>query len=98
MDQIQITLAEVVQTAAQLRSCNDQLNERLLTMRKMMNELEQGWQSPAAAAIREKFNGMLPIFTNYYEIISTYAKFLDMTAEAYEQIENSIFQQASSFL
>ena len=42
MDQIQITLAEVVQTAAQLRNCNDQLNERLLTMRKMMNELEQG--------------------------------------------------------
>lgn len=98
MDQIQITLAEVTQTAVQVRHCNIQLYENLLAMRKQMNDLEQAWQSPAAQSIREKFNGMLPTFENYREIIDIYAKFLDQTVSAYEQIETAMQQQASSFL
>lgn len=98
MDQIQITLEEVTQTAMKIRSCNEQLNEKLMIMKQYMNDLESSWQSPAANAIREKFNGMLPIFNNYYEIIQLYAKFLDVTVSAYEQTENSIYHQASTFM
>lgn len=98
MEQIQITLAEVTQTAVRLRQYNQQLYDNLIAMRKQMNALEQSWQSPAATSIREKFNGMLPTFDNYREIINTYAKFLDQTVVAYEEIETAMQQHASSFI
>lgn len=98
MDQIQITLAEVTHTAVQIRSYNDQLHEKLMLLKQHMDHLEKGWQSPAANTIKEKFNGMLPIFTNYHDINQTYAKFLDVTVQAYEQTETAINQQAASFM
>lgn len=97
MDEIQITLAEVTNTAVLIRQHNMQLQEKLMMIKKMMNDLEVGWQSPASLTIREKLNGMLPLFSNYYEIIESYAKFLEQAVLLYEQTERSILQQANSF-
>ena len=97
MEQIHIELAEVTKTAQEVRRCNTQLEQELMTMRKYMNELQSTWNSPAAETIRAKFNHMVPIFENYREVIENYAKFLDVTVSGYETCENTIKQNASSF-
>lgn len=97
MEQLQISLAEVTQTANKIRTINQQLNENLQMMNRQMRELESWWQSPASSTIRTKFNSMLPTFENYRLIIEAYAKFLDHTVTTYETLETTINQQASSF-
>lgn len=97
MEGIHITLAEVSKTAGEVRRYNTQLENQLLEMRKAMNQLSSTWQSPAAETIRSKFNGMMPIFENYKEIVESYAKFLDHTVTSYEATERNIQQNAASF-
>lgn len=44
MDQLQITLAQVTQTAASIRSQNQQLNSCLQEIGTSMNQLAASWQ------------------------------------------------------
>lgn len=97
MEQLQISLADVSNTAQRIRHINQDLDQTLQQMRQIMNQLATSWQSPAAETIRTKFNGMTPIFQNYKDIVDSYAKFLDATVVSYETIENSMQQNASSF-
>lgn len=97
MEQLQISLADVSNTAQRIRHINQDLDQTLQQMRQIMNQLAASWQSPAAETIRTKFNGMTPIFQNYKDIVDSYAKFLDATVVSYETIENSMQQNASSF-
>lgn len=97
MEELQISLAEVTQTSAKLRTLNQDLNTKLLDMNQQIKELESWWQSPAASTIQMKFNSMLPAFENYRSIIDAYAKFLDQTVATYESLETAINQQATSF-
>lgn len=97
MEGIQITLAQVSNTAQEVRRMNSQMEQQLQQMRTHMNQLASTWQSPAAETIRAKFNGMTPIFDNYRDIVESYAKFLDQTVMSYESVEQAIAQNAASF-
>ena len=97
MEAIMISLAEVSKTSAQVRRLNSELMQELMEMKRVMNALASNWQSPAAETIRARFNGMMPIFENYRDIIENYAKFLDQTVAGYEATENNIQQSAASF-
>lgn len=97
MENIMISLADVTKTAAEMRRHNEQMMQELYEMKQIMNQLSANWQSPAAETIRSRFNGMIPIFENYREIVEGYAKFLDHTVTVYESTENSIQQNAASF-
>ena len=83
MDQLQITLAQVTQTAASIRSQNQQLAAY--------------WQSPASEKIRSRFHGMLPVFDNYRSIVESYAKFLDQTVSTYQSMEAQLNASAEGF-
>ncbi len=97
MEAIMISLAEVSRTSSQMRRYNSELMQELLEMKRIMNALATNWQSPAAETIRSRFNGMMPIFENYRNIIENYAKFLDQTVAGYEATEQTIQQSAASF-
>ncbi len=97
MEAIMISLAEVSRTSSQMRRYNSKLMQELLEMKRIMNALATNWQSPAAETIRSRFNGMMPIFENYRNIIENYAKFLDQTVAGYEATEQTIQQSAASF-
>ncbi|NBJ64596.1 WXG100 family type VII secretion target [bacterium c-19] len=97
MEAIMISLAEVSRTSSQMRKYNSELLQELLEMKRIMNALATNWQSPAAETIRSRFNGMMPIFENYRNIIENYAKFLDQTVAGYEATEQTIQQSAASF-
>ena len=93
MDQLQITLAQVTQTAASIRSQNQQLNSCLQEIGTSMNQLAAYWQSPASEKIRSRFHGMLPVFDNYRSIVESYAKFLDQTVSTYQSKASRILIQ-----
>lgn len=97
MENIMISSAEVTKAAVEMRRQNEQMMQELMEMKQIMNQLSATWQSPAAETIRSRFNGMVPIFENYHDIVEGYAKFLDHTVTVYEATENSIHQNASSF-
>ena len=40
---------------------------------------------------------MLPVFDNYEVIVESYAKFLDQTAAAYQQMEQQLNSGADAF-
>ena len=97
MDQLQITLAQVTQTAASIRSQNQQLNSCLQEIGTSMNQLAAYWQSPASEKIRSRFHGMLPVFDNYRSIVESYAKFLDQTVSTYQSMEAQLNASAEGF-
>ena len=97
MDQLQITLAQVTQTAASIRSQNQQLNSCLQEICTSMNQLAAYWQSPASEKIRSRFHGMLPVFDNYRSIVESYAKFLDQTVSTYQSMEAQLNASAEGF-
>lgn len=94
---INISLAEVTNTASSIRNINQQLTARLEEIRQEMNNLSSTWQSEGSETIRTKFNGLAPKFENYREIVESYAEFLDRTVAGYDAAETSINSNASAF-
>lgn len=98
MDQIQISLNEVLNTATQIRACNVRLMEELNQIKIVMNQLSNTWSSPAAESVRQKFNGMSILFENYKDVIDAYAKFLEISVSSYETTEKLLQSDINSFL
>lgn len=96
-DGIQITLGELTQVAANIRSLNGSLTACLEECRAQMNGLADEWSSEASETIRAKFNNHAAHFEEYRGVIDSYAKFLDNTVTAYETTENSINSNANMF-
>lgn len=97
MEQLQVTLASLTQTASSIRSQNQQLTNYLYEISGIMNQLSTGWKSPASEKIRARFQSMLPIFDNYQAIVESYAKFLDQTVSTYQSMETQLNASAESF-
>lgn len=96
-DGINISLPEVQQTAAAIRTTNEALAQALDQVKTQMTGTGQTWQSEAANTFRERFNSLTPRFTQYRDIVESYAKFLDSTVAGYEATEANINSAASSF-
>lgn len=95
---INITLDQVSNTAATIKSLNTELDSRLEYIRGEMNALEASWQSEAASTIRSNFTKSAEKFSEYKKIIDSYAIFLEKTVEVYTQTETSINKNANAFL
>lgn len=94
---IQISLGEVSKTAGTIRTLNSNLSTRLEEIKKQMNDLSATWQSDASETIRTKFNNLQPKFEGYFEVVESYAKFLDNTVTSYDTTETTINNNASAF-
>ena len=94
---INISLAEVMATAAALRTTNASLTDALNQIKTQMTNTAQSWQSDAGNTIRDRFNALAPKFDQYREVVDSYAKFLDLTVTSYDATETSINSAASSF-
>ena len=94
---ISISLAEVSATSASIKDINKKLREHLDAVEKQMNNLESSWQSDASSTIRERFKAFSPRFQQHWDVIDSYAKFLDTTVEEYNKAETAINSNASAF-
>ena len=97
MADIKITFEEVKQKAEAVRTCNKALDEDLQTIRTKIKDLEAQWESDASITIRSKIDNMSTKFQEYYDVIESYAKFLDTTVQDYTDTESAINTNASQF-
>ena len=97
MDQLNISLPEVSQTASAIRNYNSNLDERLSYVNKIMCELISIWLSNGEEALLSRFQKFAQKFLNESEIIENYARFLDETVSSYDSLESTIVANASNF-
>lgn len=96
MADTRITFQEVRDTAAKMRGHNDKLTDYLTQIKSTINALEAEWTSDTSDTIRAKITGMQPKFDSYKEVIESYCKFLDNTAQKWEETENALSSNAAS--
>ena len=96
-DGIQITTAEVRGLANSINNTNEALAQTLEQIKSKMDGLASTWQSEASDTIRTKFNSLAPRFQEYRDVVQSYSKFLNTTADNYDATESAINSSASSF-
>ena len=73
MDSVSISAHEVEQAAASLSRMNQQLRAHLDAVTQKMRQLSSCWDSPAGAALQERFDQLLPVFDRYEQVMEQYA-------------------------
>ncbi len=94
---IQVTTQVLTETAGKIRNINANMDSKLADINNKMNALESTWQSAASNDIRAAMNAMKPRFEEYKNVVESYAKFLDNTAQSYEVTETTAQSNASAF-
>ena len=94
---IQVTTQVLTETAGKIRGINANMDGKLADINAKMDGLESTWQSSASTDIRAAMNAMKPRFEEYKNVVESYAKFLDATAQAYEVTETTAQSNASAF-
>lgn len=97
IDGIQVSTQILLDTSQKVRSINTVLDTKLADINKSMNDLEATWKSDAASEIRTNMNAMKPRFEEYKNVVESYCKFLDTTAQSYETTETAVQSNASAF-
>lgn len=96
-DSLKISLPDVQTTAAAIRNYNQNLDETLSYVSKLMNELHSIWLSDGEEALISRFQNFSNKFISESETIEAYAKFLDDTVANYDSLESTIEANASNF-
>ncbi len=95
MSTINISLAEVSDTAANLRMLGSSMYDELNQMKKEMNSLSATWISEGSEEIRSKFTMFSNRFEKHKADIDAYAKYLELTVSSYDTLESTIASNAS---
>ena len=98
MGDIKITIADVRNTAGELRRLNTSLDNVLEKTKNEMRSLSAIWSSDGSEMIRQRFEHFSKKFLEEKETIEEYARFLDLTAESYDSLESTITENASTFI
>lgn len=96
-DSIQVSSQVLLDTAGKVRKINNELDTKLAESNKAMQDLEATWESDAAKEIRAAMLALKPRFEQYKNVVESYAKFLDTTAQSYETTESAIQSNAAAF-
>lgn len=97
MDDIKITIPEVSASATAIRNINNNLDEVLCGVSRLMNDLSSFWRGTAGETIVQRFQKFANKFIDENQAIEAYAKFLDYTVSSYDSLESTITSNASSF-
>ena len=96
-DGILVSTQVLVDTASKVRSINASMDGKLADINSKMNSLESTWQSAAASDIRAAMNALKPRFEEYKNVVESYAKFLNNTAQTYDTTETTAQNNANQF-
>ena len=96
MDSVSISAHEVEQAAASLSRMNQQLRAHLDAVTQKMRQLSSCWDSPAGAALQERFDQLLPVFDRYEQVMEQYVACLrgDFTIVFKKPYQNSLERNA----
>ncbi len=97
MEQLKISLADVSNTASNIRVVNQQIYEILKNAKNEIDKLQAFWQSESSETARQRFAQFSMQFDVQREVIESYAQFLDYTVQTYDSLETAINSNATSF-
>lgn len=96
MEGVKIASQKVNDYAGQLQKYNEELRALLDGITAKMRQLHMSWDSPAGAALQNRFLELLPVFERYEQVVEQYVSFLRQTAQSYQDADSMLKQQAQS--
>ena len=95
---MQVNSAELASAAGNLRKNVSDMQQILDESTSTINGTAASWESAAAENLRARYTSLAAKFSDFYDAITKYAKFLDNTAVAYESADKSITSKADELL
>ncbi|HPU42307.1 MAG TPA: WXG100 family type VII secretion target [Acetivibrio clariflavus] len=90
MSQFQVTPEVLRNTSGSLKSVNSKIKSIMENIDKDMKSTQKVWESEAANTFISKFEKLKKNFETYYQVIASYAKFLEDAAQSYEGADTNI--------
>jgi WXG100 family type VII secretion target len=90
MSQFKVTPEVLKSTSGSLKSINSKFKTIMGNIEKDMKSTKQVWDSEAANTFVSKFDKLKKNFETYYQVITSYSKFLEETAQSYEGADSAI--------
>ena len=98
MDGMQVNSVELRNGASSLRENVNNMQATLDEATQTINGTAASWESAAAENLRARYTSLAAKFSDFYDAITKYAKFLDNTAAAYESADKKIEERANELL
>ena len=95
---MQVNSAELASAANNLRKNVSDMQQILDDSTSTINGTAASWESAAAENLRARYTSLAAKFSDFYDAITKYAKFLDNTATAYENADKKIEERANELL
>ena len=95
---MQVNSAELASAANSLRKNVSDMQKILDDSTSTINGTAASWESAAAENLRSRYTSLAQKFSDFYDAITKYAKFLDNTATAYENADKKIEERANELL
>jgi WXG100 family type VII secretion target len=95
---MQVNSAELASAAGNLRKNVSDMQQILDDSTSTINGTAASWESAAAENLRGRYTSLAAKFSDFYDAITKYAKFLDNTAAAYESADKKIEERANELL
>lgn len=96
MANINLSSAELESYSSQISSINQQMQETFMQIQQKMNEVSGIWNSPASQSYMNQFHTLLPVFSDYAQILEQYSAYLMQTAASYQENEMLLSQMFAS--
>jgi len=95
---MQVNSVELASAANNLRKNVSDMQQILDDSTSTINGTAASWESAAAENLRARYTSLAAKFSDFYDAITKYAKFLDNTAAAYESADKKIEERANELL
>ena len=95
---MQVNSAELANSANEMRKDVTDMQTVLDESTSVINGTAASWESAAAENLRARYTSLSAKFSDFYDAITKYAKFLDNTAAAYESADKKIEERANELL
>lgn len=87
---IQVSPELLTGKATELRTLKAQHDEAMTKMRSLILGLNEIWKGEAQDALVAKYEGMQPTFNNFSEMLESYAKLMDVSAQQLQETDQNL--------
>ena len=94
---IQVTPEVLNSKAGEVRSLKSQHDETISKLRSLVLALNETWKGEAQDAFVAKFESMQSTFTNFSEMLDSYAKLMDTAARELQNTDQSLKATMQNF-
>lgn len=90
MPLIQVTPELLTGKASEVRQLRAQHDEVMAKMKTLVHSLNEQWKGEAQDAFVAKFDSMQSTFTNFSEMLESYAQMMDTSAKTLQETDQSL--------